>query len=350
MKADPSYWENDSSQCIHCKIRLSVGSLRSGFCPNCYKRQFFPKTKRFDKEEPDLKVKFLGYVDRPIKLGRLRSNSFKITIRDLRKKELNNVLKRVESIKKFGVPNYFDSQRFGSVFDDEFIGKLLILKEYEEAVRIYLTYFSEYEKDIIKEEKAMIEDNWKRLDKIDITTQSLAVIVEEYLKTKSWLSAYRRIPSNIRGIMISAYQSYLWNECVKETLIRTIGKTKLYGVSYKLGELLFYHELSDSEAEKLPKKFNKISDELHPEGQEKEIISDLLKKEGITIPDFKIKKETGNFFKTQGRSLLLKPARFVISKPEKDELNDDAFKLRISFVLLKGSYATVLIKRLFDEN
>ena len=65
--------------------------------------------------------------------------------------------------------------------------------------------------------------------------------------------------------------------------------------------------------------------------------------------EFKIKEETGNFFKTQARALLVKPAKFQMSKAEPDELNEERLKVKLSFVLLKGSYATILIKRLFEN-
>ncbi|MEK6868803.1 MAG: tRNA pseudouridine(13) synthase TruD, partial [Nanoarchaeota archaeon] len=158
---------------------------------------------------------------------------------------------------------------------------------------------------------------------------------------------------NLREIMVSAYQSYLWNECIKELLRRTVNKKSLYSISYNIGTLLFYRNLSEEEIKKIPLAFKTISEEIKPSNAEKEIMGKVLSKEGVSIQDFGIKKETGNFFKVHERKVLLKPENFSISEPQIDEINDrgrkNTFKIKLSFSLLKGSYATIITKRIFNH-
>jgi tRNA(Glu) U13 pseudouridine synthase TruD len=51
--------------------------------------------------------------------------------------------------------------------------------------------------------------------------------------------------------------------------------------------------------------------------------------------------------------VIVKPAGFDMSLPEIDELNDkgknNRFKVTLSFSLPKGSYATVVTKRVFNN-
>src|SRR3989344_1597461 len=89
--------------------------------------------------EKNFSLEFLGYVEERLKLGSLIGNKFKIIVRDLNKEILTTLNKKVESIKAFGVPNYYDSQRFGSVINNRFIVKYIVKGEYEEAVKLYLT-------------------------------------------------------------------------------------------------------------------------------------------------------------------------------------------------------------------
>jgi tRNA pseudouridine13 synthase len=86
---------------------------------------------------------------------------------------------------------------------------------------------------------------------------------------------------------------------------------------------------------------------------EKQIIDHVLFKEGMTLQNLVIESDTGNFFKSRPRKVLLIPEDFIISKPIRDEINSKAnsqrFKIQISFSLPKGSYATIVTKRLFNH-
>ncbi|MEK6876205.1 MAG: tRNA pseudouridine(13) synthase TruD [Nanoarchaeota archaeon] len=303
--------------------------------------------------ENNLKITFLGYADKALELGDLIGNRFDIIVRNIRKGELDGIRQKAKNIGVIGVPNYFDSQRFGSVINNKFVAKFLLKKDYESAVKVYLTEFTKHESGKFKREKKLIAENWNNILSIKVENPSLARVVKEYKKTKSWLEAYKKIPPNLREIMVSAYQSYLWNECIKELLRRTVNKKSLYSISYNIGTLLFYRNLSEEEIKKIPLAFKTISEEIKPSNAEKEIMGKVLSKEGVSIQDFGIKKETGNFFKVHERKVLLKPENFSISEPQIDEINDrgrkNTFKIKLSFSLLKGSYATIITKRIFNH-
>ncbi len=319
-------------------------------------KQHFSIPSRYEiisLNENNLKITFLGYANKSLGLGDLIGNRFDITVRNIRKGELDGIKQKAKNIGVIGVPNYFDSQRFGSVINNKFVAEFLLKKDYEAAVKVYLTEFTKHESGKFKREKKLIAENWNNIPSINVKNPSLARVVNEYKKAKSWLEAYRKIPSNLREIMISAYQSYLWNECIKELLRRTVNKKSLYSISYNIGTLLFYKNLSEEEIRKIPLAFKTISEEIKPSNAEKEIIGKVLSKEGVNIQDFGIKKDTGNFFKVHERKVILKPENFGISEPQIDEINDkgrkNTFKIRLSFSLPKGSYATIITKRIFNH-
>ena len=303
--------------------------------------------------EKNFNISFLGYLDRKIGLGDLIANKFEITVRDIAKGELDGAYQKADTLAIIGVPNYFDSQRFGSVIDKEFIAKFVLKKDYESAVKIFLTKYTKFESKNVKEEKRKIAENWNSLSKVNIKNPVLAAIVNEYAKTRNWLDAYKKIPPNLREMFISAYQSYLWNECIKLLLIKAVNNKCLYSVPYNIGSLLFYKKLSEEELKIIPSAFKTISDEMELSELEKGIVSKVLSKEGISINDFSIKKATGNFFKAHERAVLVKPSDFRISSCLTDELNckrkNNKFKITVSFSLPKGSYATVITKRIFNS-
>ena len=319
-------------------------------------RQYFTIPSKYNigtLHEKGFDMTFLGYTDKRLKLGDLKGNKFEIIARDIKKGELEGIIQKSKSIEQIGVPNYFDSQRFGSVIGNEFIARCLIKQDYEKAVKIYLTAYSKFESSKVKQEKRLILQNWSNISKLRIKNRSLAVVIDEYKKSNKWIEAYKKMPSNIKEIVISAYQSYLWNECIKRVLIKTINKKKLYSIKYSLGSLIFYKNLDENEIKNIPQTFKTISEEINPNNFELNIVNRVLQKEGITLEEFNIKKQTGNFFKVHERNILLKPSSFSMSQPTIDELNDrgknNRFKIKLSFALPKGSYATMITKRLFNQ-
>jgi len=294
-----------------------------------------------------------GYTRKKIKIGDLQGNRFTILVRDIQEKELADIARRANTIPTSGVPNYFDSQRFGSVTDTTFIGKDVVLQKYEHAVKQYLTSYQKSEPKKIKDEKRRILAQWHDLTKIRIFTKPFAVVIKEYLQTNDWRAAYRKIPAHLREMYVNAYQSYLWNECVKELLKHTVEKKKLYPVEYAIGSLLFYTNLSQQEIKSIPKEFPTISEIAGFSDDEQGIVDQILAKERLTLADFKIEAETGNFFKSRARKVLLFPDEFTLTEPLKDELNSKAnatrYALQVSFSLPKGCYATVITKRLIGH-
>lgn len=295
----------------------------------------------------------IGYSRKKIKIGDLVGNRFTITARDIQEEELTDISRRAETIATSGMPNYFDSQRFGSVIDKVFIGKEVVLKQYEKAVKQYLTAYQKSESKKIKDEKRKILFTWNDLTRVRVYNKAFAVVMKEYLKTKDWRAAYRKIPAHLREMYVNAYQSFLWNECIKEILKDSVEKKKLYSVEYAIGLLLFFTNLSEQEREKIPLTFQTISDQMTISDSEHHFIDRVLAKEGLRRDDFGIEDETGNFFKTRARQVLLIPEDFTIVKPERDELNSKGnvarYKIQVSFSLPKGSYATVVTKRLFGH-
>jgi tRNA pseudouridine13 synthase len=306
-------------------------------------RQYFsiPSKYRLNtSEEKNFRISFAGYSKNRIKLGDLKGNRFEITARGIKKGEIDGIKQKAESLPKIGAPNYYDSQRFGSASNGEFIIKHAMKKNYERAVKIYLTDGTKSEGRAAKQDKKNILENWGAIEKVQAKTKRLARVIEEYKKTRSWQSAYRRIPSRMRELYVSAYQSYLWNECLKEILRKNAPAKTTYSIEYKMGALIFYKKQC-----MLPEILNTISDEINSPPEEKIIVERILAREGITLDDFRIKNATGNFFKTHERKTKLVPEDFKITI--EDEKN--SYKARISFSLPKGSYATIITKRLFNK-
>ena len=300
-----------------------------------------------------LNIQLVGYRRKKIKIGDLKGNKFTIIVHDVKNSELDDVFEIAKTISRSGVPNYFDSQRFGSVIKKEFIAKYVIKKDYEQAVKLYLTAYFESEPRRIKDEKSKILAGWDDLSNVAVGDKVFAIIIKEYLKTDSWLSAYKKIPPTLREMFVNAYQSYIWNECIKEVLKICVDEKKLYPIDYAAGSLIFYETLSKNEMQHIPPTFRTVSDTAIFSDFEKQVIDLVLLRQGIRLADLNIESETGSFFKSHARPIIVIPENFLISDPVKDELNDmmrsSKFKIEVSFILPKGSYATIVTKHLFGN-
>jgi len=309
--------------------------------------------KVMDTKIDTLSIHLVGYNRKKIKIGDLNGNKFTITVRDVKENELDNVSKRAETISCGGVPNYFDSQRFGNVIGNEFIAKYVIKKEYKQAVKRYLTAYLKSEPKKIKDEKRKILAQWNDLRNVTVWNKVFATVIKEYANTNSWLAAYKKIPAHLREMFVNAYQSYIWNECVKEILRVCVNGRKLYSVEYAIGSLYFYKDLNEEELSKIPSMFPTLSEKVKLSEFDNRTVSKVLSNENITIQDLDIESSTGNFFKTRKRQVIIIPEDFSISNPMEDELNSfngkPQIKVRLSFCLPKGSYATLITKRIFGH-
>ncbi len=300
-----------------------------------------------DFSEKSFSVKFLGFVNSPVKIGGLTGNRFKIIVRGLLLYEIKRLNESAGDVGWLGVPNYFDSQRFGSVINGEFIAKHVVKKNYEAAVKIYLTGYTKSESLQKKEEKRRLLEGWGNLAAIEVKNPLFAKIISQY-KRAGWLEAYKAIPHKMRELFVSAYQSYLWNECVKE-VVKDVMHGSVFSVKYSAGLLSFFKGVDKAKVELLPKTFRMVAPRSSYPESELAVINKVLIREGVALKDFDIQKDTQNFFMWYERPLLLVPKGLAVGTPEPDELNQNARKLTIGFELPKGSYATVVLKGLFGK-
>jgi tRNA pseudouridine13 synthase len=312
-------------------------------------KQYLTVPEQFSLREtggPNARLQLLGHTSDPITVGQHQGNRFSITARDLSSKECEAAQVHAKNVEHQGVPNYFDSQRFGSVHHQDFHTKHVLNKEYQDAVKAYLTQYPKGENKRIKDEKRTLAQHWPHLNVIRPTTTYLAQVTKAYLETKDWKKAYQAISSRLKEIHAFAYQSFLWNQCLKELLQVTQSPRNLYEVDYALGQLLYYKELHPL----LPEHLSLISGNTKkPSGLEERIITKILHKEGFTLHEMNLSKEDGGPFRSGQRTCLLKPKDFTISPPGIDELNPRRMKMHLTYELPPGAYATIILKGIFGR-
>ena len=259
-----------------------------------------PKEKLLNLKVKGAELEFVGYADSPISLGDLEGNYFEITIRNIDTFQTEEM--------KF-IENYFDEQRFGS--HNAKIGKCLIHKQFSEAVKLI--------------------DNH---------------LMNSYLQQKpqDMIGALKKIPLRMLRMYVNAYQSYLWNETLKEYLLKK-GKVKKES-SYSLGTFLFVQDPSACKDVDIPIiGFSYL--EIAANSEVKQILDSIMQRENLEASDFIIKQIPELTLEGEMRKAVVPVKGFVVKRIENDELNSNKKKIVISFTLGKGSYATIVIRSIF---
>jgi tRNA pseudouridine13 synthase len=307
-----------------------------------------------EMQEPNLRLKFLGRTNQPLSAQNTTSNRFSVTTRGLTSQEMEVLNQNATEIKEIGLINYFDSQRFGSIKHGQgYIAKDLIRGDFETALRNYMAKPSKLDKSDDAKVKQFWAENWGKFDAYcpyKANKKYARILFSLRTAPKDFARAFMQINSDYRAMLLFTYQSYLWNEGARRLLQRMFAREDLSVIPYQAGSLLFHKRATPEQIETLKQlNFPLLSPQsTFSNPQVEEAVAWVLGKEKIKLEDLKIPQVKGKlFFKHEERPLLVFPYKLVVGKVREDELNPPSKKINVAFTLKPGSYATLLIKRLF---
>lgn len=307
-----------------------------------------------DMQEPDLRLKYLGRTDKPLSAKNTTSNRFGVTVRGLTDEEVARLPAAVAEVNRLGVVNYFDSQRFGSLKHGQgFIAKDLLRGDFEIALKNYLARPSDLDRTYDAKVKAFWRDHWGewRL-RCTIPGAEKYEPILRYLRRNpdDYLGAFLRIDPKYRAMLVFTYQSYLWNEGVRRYLMDLLPGQSLLPINYQAGKLLFPREAPPEVLKKLREQtFPLLGPETVIEDKAvKKAVDWVLGREKLTSEKLRIPDTDQIFFRHEERPLVVYPGRLLVGAAHRDELNQGFRKVYVAFTLPPGSYATLVVRRLFS--
>jgi tRNA pseudouridine13 synthase len=297
-------------------------------------------------------VTYLGQRPAPYTATDVRANHFRITLRNLTERSSANVRRALEEVRAEGVPNYFDDQRFGSVAPGgDFIGRLLVLGRFEEALRLALAGPYEHDRAAQKQEKATLRACWgdwtackERLPRGH--ARSLA----DYLlhHAGDFRGAVARLRPELRGLYLSAYQSHLWNRMLARWLRQHCRPEQLLPIALRLGEVPCYRGLDDGQRRELAGLVLPLPSarmRLEDADPRAELARSVLAEEGLEPAQLRVKGVRELFFSKGERAAVCLPADLGCETGP-DELHPGRQRLTLAFALPRGCYATLIVKRI----
>ncbi len=296
-----------------------------------------------DLKGQNWRLEYLGRSPYPMGKSHLLGNRFRLIVREVKLEE-EKIRQELELVERFGIPNYYDDQRFGSARHGQgFVAKEAIRGNYPRALYLLLAQASKWDEKKVRRFRKCLTERWPDIGPcLSLASSRWEREIVFFLsqgkisKTRA-RRAFSLVDREFLILVAQAYQSFIWNECLKEFLKQM--KVKTWPIPYCVGNHLFYRELPPPAFEQLKKlEIPTVSPKLRPEGQMLKVIERVLKREGIgSVNSFRTKAK-GMIFKTLKRRAIVFPQELAMKKSESS--------VYLEFFLPKGSYATVLLKRL----
>jgi tRNA pseudouridine13 synthase len=282
-----------------------------------------------------------------------RQTSSPLPPRQLSEPELRCAIDEVAAASRDGIPNYFDDQRFGSIgFSGEFIGHAWLLGNYARALELALAEPNPFDRSQVKAQKAKIREYWGRWAELKTRLErSSARSIVTYLvdHPTDYRGAFARLRRELRTLYFSAFQSHLWNLIVGQWIERMTTSDHRVSIDLKAGVFPFPRFLGREERDALIQALVPLpsSRTPAPAGPLGDVIALVLDPFRLSWSDLKVRHLKDVFFSKGSRACLVFPERLEHSSL-KDELHGGRWGLRLSFELPKGSYATILVKRITE--
>ncbi len=335
--------------------RVSYGGLKDRHAETVQYLTIFHGPRR-GLHHQGVAITYLGQTSQPYTSHDIRRNRFALTLRDLNtaeKEQADTVLPRLAVE---GVPNYFDDQRFGSVAGEgqEFIARLLVRGQFEEALRLALAGPYEYDRREQKQEKRILLAHWGDWPtcKAQLPRGHARSLVD-YLGVHpgDFRGAVARLRPELRGLYLSAYQSYLWNRLLARWLREHVPAEQLWPIHLRLGEAPFHVGLSPELHQQLASLTLPLPSarlKLEPDDPRAELVRAVVAEEGLELRDLQVRGIREMFFSRGERAALCMPHELRYTF-EPDELHRGKHKLMLTFELERGCYATLIVKALAAE-
>ncbi|MCA9497400.1 MAG: tRNA pseudouridine(13) synthase TruD [Nanoarchaeota archaeon] len=299
----------------------------------------------FNSKIDDINIEFIGKYKGRINLGDNLGNAFEIVVRDLTKDDILVAKKNLDEIGKFGVWNYFDEQRFGYAQNSHIVGRYLLLDEVEMALKTLLCSCPKDASIDLKKYTDFIFKNWGRIVKQDekvldeikkIIPKFLSSdlhVIRHLLRAKNdFFGAFRNIPKKIRTLYVNAYQSYVFNEMLAD-----------------------FSKAESKDVENIPEDLELVNSQFNFDDFGGSVVKRILDEDGLTLENFKLPRmpelKLGGIIRKV--RIQVQDLKFDSNLEDldgfRDDMNEGKYKLKVSFALGPGEYATNVVKQLFGQ-
>jgi tRNA pseudouridine13 synthase len=307
---------------------------------------------------PHYQLEFLGRTRHHLTAAAITRNHFAIVARDLDVRQVEAARTAQAAVEQYGIPNYFDSQRFGGLSVGQgFVADALVRGDFELALKRHLAAPYRKESRRPKQAKRLIASKWGDWAALRrLLPRGPEFFIVEHLAQNpgDFRGAFHRIPQHLRVLYLSSLQSYYWNLAASAFVLKLVSAEHLRFVPSRMGPLAMYTELAPEawrEVEEFaaPRPHPSISGEGAgdaPRARFVQLLEQVLREQGLELSSFRVPEPTRTQFQALDRRLIVRPEGLAIDGPLLDRRHPGRVAVRLSFALPRGSYGTLVVKRL----
>lgn len=320
----------------------------------------------------DIQIRPLGYVREKLSTYYLLGNNFTISIREIKHSE-STVAKRTNETSAAleaigGIPNYFGHQRFGTTRPiTHLVGKAIAEGDFEEAAMLFLAKPSTHEHPSSRSARAELQstqDFKLALQKFPKQLRYERLMLRHLVeKPQDFVGAFRRLPVKLQALFVQAYQSYLFNRFLSERVKNGFSLNRAevgdFVVNVERSGLPMVNVAKVADAENLSKinvlvKASRMRVALPLVGVKQslshgvmgQIEKKVLEEESVETGNFKVDavREMGR--RGGLRAVVASVRNFKLLGASACTSRQKAQLADLSFMLLRGSYATMLLREI----
>ena len=318
----------------------------------------------------DIEVRPVGYFRHELSQFYLLGNHFTITIRAVNHPESTIRERLAETMLDLeaagGIPNFFGHQRFGTTRAiTHLLGKAIVNGDFKGAAMLFLANPSPHEHSDSRRVRQELESNQdfaEALKRFPMQLRFERMMLRHLAdKPDDFVGAFRELPFKLQMLFVQAYQSYLFNRFLSERLANGFSLN-----SAEVGDFVVSVERSGLPMNKTGKvveasSLAEINESIKTgrmrvalplvgfgqrfsEGEMGQIENRILEEEHVERESFRVQDMPRISGKGELRSVVSPIRDFKLECISHDEESVADRKVRMSFRLLRGSYATMLLR------
>jgi tRNA pseudouridine13 synthase len=320
----------------------------------------------------DIEVRPVGYFHDKLSPYYLLGNNFNLRIKAIHlaaatiAKRIAATTRELEAVG--GFPNFFGHQRFGTTRPiTHLVGKAIVKSDFEEAALLFLAQPSAHEHPSSRRARRELQSKQDFKQALQDFPKQLRyerlMLSHLVKKPEDFVGAFKRLPIRLQELFVQAYQSYLFNRFLSERIRSGFALNRAevgdYVVSVersglpmiKTGRRAGTDTIAETN-ESIRTRRMRIAIPLVgikrrlSQGAMGEIEKQVLEAEGIKTEDFRIDAMSEISGRGELRTVMAPIENFKLRGVSATADNMKKHQAELEFMLLRGSYATVLLREI----
>jgi tRNA pseudouridine13 synthase len=323
----------------------------------------------------DVQLRPVGYVHEMLSTYYLLGNQFTVSIKGIKLKPTTVETRIAQTIEEFetigGIPNFFGHQRFGTIRPiTHLVGKALVMGNFKEAAMIFLAQPSIHEHPSSRQARQELQSTGDFKQALENFPRQLRFekLMLSHLAGNpcDFVGAFQRLPVKLQELFVQAYQSYLFNRFLSERLKHGLSLNKAEVGDYVLGVEGSGLPLTSMAKIVTVRMVDAVNDQVkagkmrialpiigmrqkQSQGIMGQIENEVLEQEEVRLETLRV-NELSYAGGKGGLRAAVAPVKDLKLKNVWASFCGKDCSAELSFTLLRGSYATVLLREVMKPS